>query len=190
MMLFVMRRRKLLIVTLLLALGVGAALVTLRCRSSAVFDVISDDELSMGRRFVGFFPRSRPAAFFTDRYQARVRGRWTEPQTTLGGDARAFGGAPCLIPIEADACRLFVEERLLSPSEELSLVLEKCGIAARAPTLCDWVIRHVPRNRPPARHITVEITLPRRAQPDGAARLSQPVGSGTNRTLSVAGSGG
>jgi hypothetical protein len=172
-----MRRRKLLTVTLLLAVGVGPALLTLPWRSSVLFDVISDDDFSGGRRLVIFFPRSRPATFFTDRYQARVSGHWTDPQTTLGGMARGFGKAPCLVPIEADACRLFVEESPLSPSERLYSVLDRCGIAVRAPTLCAWVVRHVPDKRPPVRHITVEITLPRKVhnqsiEPTGGSRFS------------------
>ena len=146
-----MRGRKLLMLALVVVAAVSAAMLGL-CSSSPVVQVISDQDLDADRRVVLF----HTTCGFIDRYQARLKGQWMEVQQCLRGQA-------CIVPIGAEACRLFVEEHRLPPWARMYLVLDKSGLAARAPALCDWILRHVPGKESVDRHIIVEITLPRRA---------------------------
>ena len=146
------------------AAAVFAAVVGL-CSRSPVVEVTGDQDLDADRRLVSFHTR----AGFIERYQARLKGQWMEVQ-------EPFGGQACVIPPGTDACRLFVVESQLSLSDRMYLALDKCGVAARAPTLCDWIIRYVPDKWPRGRHITVEIAVPRRVhnqsiEPTGGSRF-------------------
>ena len=154
---YVMRRRKVLIVTLLLLVGVMAVVLGVHSRSP-LFVVVAEQSLDANHRLVSIRTRTGwlGRCYSSDRFQARLRGRWTEPQ-------EIFQGCVCVVPTEADACRFFVQEYRGSRSQRAEQLMDRCGVAERAPRLYRWVIRHLSDKMPPVRHFTVEMSLPKRA---------------------------
>jgi hypothetical protein len=159
-----MRRRRLLIVTLVLAAAVGSAALGLHSRSRGSVEIIRDQSLGADRRAVTFGLRHSDegyGSFLSNRYQARLGGHWTEPRT--GG--LVGNGVVCDIPAGADACRLLLKEFGWSRSHRAYLFLERFGLPRRLPAFCEWVVTRFP-DKPVLRDVTVEISLPRRANND------------------------
>jgi hypothetical protein len=153
-----MRRRKLLIASLFLAAGAGAAVLGLHVRSPGAVEVTRDQSLDADRRLITFRAEIQCPSYallLLERYQARLEGRWIEPQK--------LWEEVCVVPTGADACRLLGREQPWSSSEKARLLFERCGLAKLVPTLCGWVVCHLPDKRPPLRDITLTIRLPRRA---------------------------
>jgi hypothetical protein len=151
-----MRRRRLLIV--ILPLAVVAAVLGLCDKPRPLFEVVGDQSLDADRRLVSFRPRTGWAGVYCqiDRYQVRVRGRWTQPQ-------EAFAGEVFVVPAGADACRLSVRELQVLLAQRAVQLFDTYGVAKRVPALSLWVARHLSDKLPPVRHFTVEVSLPRRA---------------------------
>jgi hypothetical protein len=152
-----MRGTKRFIVLLLFALAAGAAAFGLHSRAAGPVQVVRDQFLDSDhpdRRMVTLRLGNWTASCdpLRNHVEARVRGHWTGPW-------ELFGGEICVIPAEADACRLLVQVQRRSPCEWASNLFERSGLANRLPKLYDWVACHLPAKRPPAREVTVEIDL-------------------------------
>jgi hypothetical protein len=163
----VMRRTKLFVVLLLLALAAGAAAVVLHSRAAAPARVVRDhflDSTQPDRRLVTLKLGnwSESCRSVGSKAEARVRGDWTGPWEAFpGGDE-----VVCVIPAEAEACRLPVWVQRRSPYEKANLVFERCRLANHAPKLCEWIAGRFSNKPFSAKAITVEVNLPRRPHQD------------------------
>ena len=150
-----MRRPKALAGILLVAAGVGAAVVVLRSGPSGMVEVIRDQSLDADSRIVTI--RLKNDSCRVDRFQVRFRNQWTEPRDVFGlGKEMA-----CVVPAGAEACRLMLREEQSSPFERANRLFDKWGLARRMPVLCDWVASRLSHRRPAARDVTVEMGLSR-----------------------------
>jgi hypothetical protein len=149
-----MRGRKMLAGILLIAAGVGAAILVLRSAPPRLVEVIRDQSLDADSRIVTIRLKSDSCSI--NHFQARLRNQWTEPRDVFGVGREVV----CVVPAGADACRLILRQEGSSLFERASLLLDKCGLQNRMPLLCMWVLSRLSHRRPPARDLAVEITLP------------------------------
>ena len=155
-MLVVMRRHKVLAGLLLVAAGVGAAVLGLRSGSSRLVEVIRDQSVDADSRIVTV--RLKSNSFRINHFQARLRNQWTEPRDVFGPGLASE--VVCVVPAGSDECRLMLREEGASLFERASLLFDECGLERHMPVLCNWVLSRLSHRRPPARDLTVEIALP------------------------------
>ena len=170
-----MRGTKRFLLLLLFALAAGAAALGLRSSASGPVQVLRDHFLDSDhpdRRMVTLRLGnwSTECRQLRGHVEARVRGHWTGPW-------ELFGGVVCVIPAEADACRLSVQVQRRSASERANMFFERCRLANCAPKLCYWIASRLPAKCSPAKDVTVEVDLPRRPHNDplhwtGSSRFS------------------
>jgi hypothetical protein len=151
-----MRSRKMLVGLLLVTAGVGAAVLILRPGPSRLVEVIRDQSLDADNRMLTIRLKNPPGR--VNRYQARLKKQWAEPQDVFGPGLE--GEVVCVVPAGADACRLFLRVEGSSLSQRAYEFFAKSGLARRMSVQCFWVASHLSHKRPAARDLTVEIALP------------------------------
>jgi hypothetical protein len=166
-----MRRRKLLIVILLFAAVAGAVVIGLRSGHGFI-KIVRDQGYGADRRIVTFRLTGWSSTSYPNhsRFQARLGSRWTEP-------AEAFGGGKevaCILPVQADKCRLLLRVQRPWLSERAFALLEKWGLMQRLPGFRMWVILHLPTQHPPVKDVTIETDLPRMEHNRVGGRITLP----------------
>jgi hypothetical protein len=167
----VMRLRNTISVGLLLIGGLGAAMLGLysRARSPVEAIILRDAQYGADQRIITLQLTNRDyvGVYFLDnhqQFQARLGNRWTDPQDLYGSTYPPWrGGLACIVPSQAEACRLLLVYKRDPPALIAARLLSQYGLAERFPKLYRWVDRRIPIGYGPWRHSALEVPLPRQA---------------------------